>query len=390
MLKFLLIGGIFMSKQIERKVLILIPSLDEYIKEEEKIESLTKLRQEFNLIARQVSDTINRCIYKEFHSLNRFTAKFGTPRISLKIVDCKNNSYKHGIRLCLTKFDQFDFSKNFTLQTSDYEENDISHLIELVISTKQQNPTWAKSTFLNSAGEKPFQSKVTCNISSLYTILLSCMIDIYTYYIVGLPKSYEFRHRFSEYKIKYLKDLSKKDLREVYGINSKTATIPENISYLPISLKNKPTQNNLCLLKTVKDYYELIFNYIVREEYTYGFINSEIHTSDKLNEINKSIRGCIDEYQSILKKGNRNPAKYFVIYNPPLKVLDLENIKDKQLELSNAIKSELRKHDIDVHKNDSELSFYFLSKSDIPNDLFPLFPYFKWYTIDNDVNESEE
>ena len=355
---------------------------------------LSNLRQNLNLVVKQVSDTINSLIYKEFNDFGELTTTFGIPKISLNIVDFNNDSEKsqNGIRLCLTKYNEFDFARNFKLLPIDYEKKDISHLVELEINDMQEAPKWSESSIKDENGTEKFNAKITLNIQSLYSIILSFMIDIYTYYIVGLNNDFTFRANFSRLKVDYINDNFSPDIKKRYGFHSNRRTVPNRLTYISLSLKHNPSDKKLYLKETAQDYYKIIFSYVIKEKACI-IINDKTVVLKDGSIADETTKSVLDDYSGFLRKGNKKVFRYLAIYNPPFEEIGINQDEKKQEKLNEKISyllSQKGPNKISVNHYGPENCFYFLMTENIDDDIFQLFPYFDWFMIETNCGDSEE
>ncbi len=371
-----------MNNLKERKVLVLIPSLREYVDDSETMQALSTLRNELNLVISFVSETISKLIYNEFNNLNSFLARFGIPKISLNLVEaCNDTSLHSGVRICLTKYNDMVFCENFKLDKDKYREYDISHIIELEINDSIEKPKWRASSVKDINDNILFDAKVITNTSSLYDIVLSLMIDMYSYYIAGLSEEFESRSIFSNYKIQYIDSIMTPDIKEIYSIKKTEKTFPENVRYIPISLRHNPTKNKLMLSETVKDFQQIAFNYIVSKNKCYITEEKFVYDESKFNETEKTVIAKAFGHVS------SDEFAWFAVYSPLIELLGIGKDKLRQQKLITDIENYLRENSINLYHIKDTYYFYVEQQTDI---IFPLFSYFKWFSMDCTSEEGED
>lgn len=371
-----------MNNEKERKVLVLIPSLREYVDDMETMHALSTLRNELNLVISFVSETISKLIYNEFNNLNNFLARFGIPKISLNLVEaCNDISLHSGVRICLTKYNDMVFCENFILDKAKYKEYDISHIIELEINDSVEKPKWRASNFKDSSGNIVFDAKVITNTSSLYDIVLSLMIDMYSYYIAGLSQEFESRAVFSDYKIQYIDSIMTPEIKEIYSIKKTEKAFPENVNYIPISLRHNPNKNKLMLSETVKDFQQIAFNYIISKNKCRIVEEKFIYDESAYNDTEKAIISKAFNHVS------SDEFVWFAVYSPLTELLGIGKDKTRQQKLVLDIENYLRDNSINLYHIKDTYYFYVEQQTDT---IFPLFSYFKWFNMDCIAEEGED
>lgn len=380
----------------QRKVLLLIPSLDTYQNDRGKIDKLLQLRNDCNLIVQQVSNAISRQLAKNAkENLNDFEKRFGLPNIALDIADCTSADNYSGIRLCLTQLGDMDFSKNFKLNKADLKTNDITHLIEVIIDEQQDKPMWCASKRKDNNDQTPFDVTVKTNVKSLFNVVLSFMIDMYAYYIVGLSSEFEFRFNFNTHKIQFFKKRFGAEIKNAYNLPDSSEKLSDKIHYLPLSFRYYPTENDLKLADTINDYYTIIFKYIIKKN---TFNNSSQEKSFQyISEKNMDVvTNALKDYLSILAKRHNKSydTGYFAVYLPLFDKLGIKNNLNRQRRLAEDIENQLAQNGITTYKFDESGCFYFFvpecniypkrdddKSKKLRQDIFPLFSYFEWITI---------
>lgn len=374
-----------MVVNVERKVLLLLPALETYADNPETIEKIRQLRCDCNLVVKQVSKTINRLIQTtEVDRLDDFLIRFGLPDISLSIADCNQDDNHSGIRICLTRFNDLDFSNNFTMHKTEFERNDISHLIELRIKDKQSTPKWFPSDYKDTDGKQIFDVAVTADIKCLFNVILSFMVDIYAYYIIGLSKEFSFRANFSQKKIEFLNNNFGGSIKTAYNLDRNSKQISSNIHYLPLSFRHQPDATDLKLAETIKDYYQVVVDFIINEN-TYEWVSDKIvynliYTLGNNQDIINQAKADIERKYP----GEKN--KYIAVYTPPLKDLNIEDDDNQQLRLKNDIKARLKSvQEINtVSFGEQRDGLYVLIPEKIPETIIPLFSCFEWVILKTD------
>lgn len=202
-------------KKEKRSVLLFIPSLADCTELDAK-QKISMLRRSVNFSVNQVSDILTNRLFKEFSGLDKCFYERGLPQIDIQTTEDDNINSESNIRICLTKFNDFDFYNENDITIEKIQKNNISHLIELHINEKLNKISWNKSRRVDKEGNTVFDVSVTTPIVLLYKVIISIMVDIYCYYIVGLSSEYDDRRSYSRKKVRYLSEsYSKNTLKKV-------------------------------------------------------------------------------------------------------------------------------------------------------------------------------
>lgn len=338
------------SKNENRSVLLLIPELDSYINDKRIMKEITLLRREINYCVNDVMDILDNQLIKEFVGLENILCERGIPQIKLSTIDNNPLDNCSNIRICLTKFNRQDFYDGSKYNIKP-EENNISHLIELHISENYNRITWKASERKDEDGDRIFDVTVITPLKLLKRVILSIMLDIYSYYIIGLSSDFNHRREFSINKVKYLENsFGKTELREKYHLNTTTHT--KNIYYLPVSIINEPSYNGLNLDKTVRETVNVVKETMIME----------LQKSHKLYDL---IVNKLDSFEE---------TDFFFAETKSDDINDKESL---MLKLKNYTENH---KNIKIHyiKQDKEISF--LCCAGI-NDILLFYPFFNWYKI---------
>ena len=338
-----------------RSVLLLIPELQTFNGNKELIKEISELRRKIDYSVNEVEDILDKKLINEFIDLDDILCERGIPQISLKTVENDLIYNKENIRICLTKYNRHDFYKRSGFKIVRDEIDGITHLIELQINQNYNKIVWKKSEILDENNVRIFDVTVVAPLELVKEVILSIMIDIYTYYILGLSINYKLRHEYSRLKVQYLEDAyGKNKLKDIYHLSS-LGNISQDISYLPISLINKPTHEMLNIAKSVEE------NIKVIKEKLIDFL-PEHHT----------------DYDIIISKvtNNKNYNDEYVLYGE-LKRLDKNIIESIKQRFNHYIGDH---ETINIYYIEQEESIRFLCFAGI-DDILLFYPYFDWYRI---------
>ena len=356
---------------MKRKVLILFPYLENYLNNIDKRNKILELRRELNLIVSRVSDTLKLLMYREINELNNIYDISRYPDIELCISSIHDEDPTSGVRVCLTKYNDYDFLEEINFTKRDLKNKDVSHFVELDINDGQTKLKWEESKYKDSNGETLFDSKLKSNVGNLYYALLSIMIDIYAYYIVGLYGDYKYRADFSRLKIDNIKTRNNSnEIRNTYGVPRKDDLI--KLRYLPISLLFNPTSVNLRLKETIAKYSEIIQDNIL-DANTIKVENKKLsHITNSSYYQKKDIEIIIDSFDYINEKNiNYSDYNYIGIYFT----------EETKAEIEKTFKSILCKQNKMVYKKGCA---YFLCQDSV-SDNIPLFSGLYWFTLETNL-----
>ena len=220
--------------------------------------------------------------------------------------------------------------------------------------------TWKTSDRKDEGNKRIFDVTVVTPLKLLKRVILSIMLDIYSYYIIGLSSDYTHRREFSTQKVNYLDNsYGKTILREKYNLNRNTHT--DGIYYLPVSIINEPSYDCLNLDKTVRETInvvkETMISYLPKQHELFDLILSKLDNSEESD--------CF-----------------------------FAKVKDNYLHDKDSLKVKLTNY-INIHnereiiylKQDSEISF--LCTAGI-NDILLFYPYFNWYKINTEKDTEDK
>lgn len=352
---------------MKRKVLILFPYLENYLNDKNR-DDILHLRRELNLIVSRVSDTFRSLLYREINELKK-TCDIGEyPDIELCISSIHDDDPTSGVRVCLTQYNDFKFYNEINFTRDSIKKKDVSHFVELEISDAQTRIKWEESIFEDSNKETLFDVKLKSNVENLFYALLSIMIDIYSYYIVGLYNDFEFRSDFSCLKIENIQTRNNSsEIRNTYGVSRKDDL--SKLNYLPISLLFSPNNKCLKLKETVLKHFEIIQDHIldkntiaIKDMKLFEITSSFHFTESQLNSVIESFDFIND------KSVDFSEFDYIGFYFTQLSKSQIEQ-KFRIL---------LSKHKKYIYKKGC---VYFLCKNSI-SDNIPLFSDLYWFTLE--------
>lgn len=141
--------------------------------------------------------------------------------------------HPENIRICVVKFDNYDYTKNYRKLLDHYKNGkiEISHLVALYITSHQQ-----KIKFEQDASEE-FDAIISVGLDSLTKVLLAIMFDISLYHYFLLSDGFEQRRDFNRHKYKYVSELyGRPDQEELFGGDLPLLSDDIGVKlYLPIS-----------------------------------------------------------------------------------------------------------------------------------------------------------
>lgn len=224
-------------------------------------EKATTLDHDLNLITRSVNRHLNQ--------INR-SFEINNERKMIPVVECKSISdfedevteYQN-IRICLTKVNGEDYSKNYQKIIESFERTtEISHLISLSIE-QCQTVKWQS----DEAGN--FDCKIELSLDKLENVLISIMLDMMLYKYFNLSSDIAERKRFSILK----KDYILKQCRNLESVFANSRQGIENSKYLSLSYYkfvemkidefNKVDFNTILIF--IKTYWNLITDSIFKK-----------------------------------------------------------------------------------------------------------------------------
>lgn len=373
MLKCVIISLIKISGEstMKRKVLVLFPFMEKYADDIKKRNEIITLRRQINLIVSRVSDTLQSLMYREVNALDDLLGIDCYPEISLCISDINDDDFTSGVRVCLSKYKNYDFFDEINFTRNDLVQKDVSHFVELEVVDGSNKLNWEISEYKDINGGKIFDSKLKSSIDNLYSVLLSIMTDIYAYYIVGLYNSYEFRANFSRLKIEYIYTRNNPDkIRNTYGIKKDKI---RNLDYLPISLIYHPNEKQLHLKDTITCYYDIIQEYILVKNVIRFEQNNLVAIAESFPDIDSNTKENILSSFDFINKKDITLSEYSYIG-----IHFTDNSSSTIKQKINMINNENNKI---VYNKDF---IFFFCKDQITDNL-PFFPHFKWFTLEENI-----
>ena len=214
----------------QRKLLFLYPDLDDY-PDGEKRDKIFRLVNHLNYICRGANSFMTKVFKTQI-----FVKSECVPTVVMKPISKNPEKFDNpdfnGVRVCITKYDNISFDGYYKKYTTMEvrEEQDISHLISIKLSSKEQSNKkviWKKSTL------EGYDAEITLWVNELERVLSSIMLDIALYHYFNLPVEFKSRYEFGKIKIDYLeKEFSPKRMEGIYGSKSKSR---DGILYLPFA-----------------------------------------------------------------------------------------------------------------------------------------------------------
>ena len=136
----------------------------------------------------------------------------------------------HGIRLCVTSFENYNFSDKYChlISKEKLDENDVSHLLSIKLFPRSRKYSWKTSNDPN------YSAVIETGVNELEKIIISIMLDIALYHYFRLPADLPYRQSFGTIKKEFLDVSMSSNARKAhYG---STDDKRSHIRYLPISL----------------------------------------------------------------------------------------------------------------------------------------------------------
>lgn len=235
-----------------RKVLFLYPNIDDFPNEIIR-EKVVDLIDSLYYIISDANEFVARAFSSDVFVNSKYIPVIESQAIN-KAHDEVSKEDIHGLRLCVTSFDEYDFSDKYSnlISKKNLVENDISHLLSIKLYSKSKKYSWKAST------DESFSAIIETGVNELTKIVVSIMLDIALYHYFKLPKGLVYRQSFGLIKKEFLDaSLSNNEMRAVYGSSGDKR---ENIRYLSISLSfiddiDREPENIQSLLKTFTDFY---------------------------------------------------------------------------------------------------------------------------------------
>ncbi len=212
-----------------RKVLFLYPNIEDFSDNTDREKIVDLVNSLYYIIA-----DANKFVTQAFSS-DVFVNSRYIPVIEAQAVNKMQDDFCeddiHGLRLCVTSFDNCDFSDKYNklISKKKLDENDISHLLSLKLFSNSKKYSW------KACEGEAFSAVVETGVNELTQVIVSVMLDIALYHYFKLPNRLDYRQSFGLTKKDFIDaSLSKQQMKSVYG---SAADKREGIRYLPISLQ---------------------------------------------------------------------------------------------------------------------------------------------------------
>lgn len=211
-----------------RKVLFLYPNAEEFT-DKVIVEKIEDLVDSLYYIIREANEFVSRTFSSNVFVNSKYIPIIESQAIN-KVYDEVTEDDIHGLRLCVTSFDEIDFSDKYSglISKKSLDENDISHLLSIKLCSKSKKYSWRDSENEN------FSALIETGVNELAKIIICIMLDIALYHYFKLPKGLIYRQSFGLIKKEFLNaSLSNNEMKSVFGSPD---TKRSNIKYLSISL----------------------------------------------------------------------------------------------------------------------------------------------------------
>lgn len=217
------------------------------------VEKIEDLVDSLYYITREANEFVSRTFSSNVFVNSKYIPIIESQSIN-KIYDEVTEDDIHGLRLCVTSFDEIDFSDKYSelISKKSLDENDISHLLSIKLCSKSKKYSWRDSENEN------FSALIETGVNELVKIIISIMLDIALYHYFKLPKGLVYRQSFGLIKKEFLNaSLSNNQMKSVFGSPD---TKRSKIKYLSISLSyiddiDKEPQEIETLLRAFTDFY---------------------------------------------------------------------------------------------------------------------------------------
>lgn len=235
-----------------RKVLFLYPNAEDF-SDKAIVEKIEDLVDSLYYIIREANEFVSRTFSSNVFINSKYIPVIESQAIN-KVYDEVTKEDIHGLRLCVTSFDEIDFSEKYSglISKNSLDENDISHLLSIELFSKSKRYSWKESKNEN------FSALIETGVNELTKIIISIMLDIALYHYFKLPKGLVYRQSFGLIKKEFLNaSLSYNQMKKVFGSSDAKRS---NIKYLSISLSyiddiDREPQKIRSLLEAFTDFY---------------------------------------------------------------------------------------------------------------------------------------
>lgn len=236
----------------KRKVLFLYPNAEDF-SDQVIVGKIEDLVDSLYYIIREANEFVSRTFSSNVFVNSKYIPIIESQAIN-KVYDEVTEDDIHGLRLCVTSFDEIDFSDKYSglISKKNIDKNDISHLLSIKLFSKSKKYSWKTSENEN------FSALIETGVNELTKIIVCIMLDIALYHYFKLPKGLVYRQSFGLIKKEFLNaSLSNNQMKNVFGSSDANRS---NIKYLSISLSyiddiEREPQNIKSLLKAFTDFY---------------------------------------------------------------------------------------------------------------------------------------
>ena len=248
-------------KIYRRKVLFLYPNIDDLPDDNIK-EKVVDLIDSLYYIISDANEFIARAFSSDVFVNSKYIPVIEAQAIN-KAHDEVSQEDIHGIRLCVTSFDTYDFSDKYChlISKEKLDENDVSHLLSIKLFPRSRKYSWKTSNDPN------YSAIIETGVNELEKIIESIMLDIALYHYFRLPADLPYRQSFGVLKKEFLDVSMSSNARRVhYGSTDEKRS---HIRYLPISLPHVDAieKDPGEMKELLKKFTDLYYEYVIPDAY---------------------------------------------------------------------------------------------------------------------------
>lgn len=289
-----------------RIVLFLYPNVEDFPNDVIR-EKVVDLKESLYYIISDVNELVARVFSSDAFVNSKYIPVIESQAINKVYNEVKEDDI-HDIRICVTSFEDYDFSDKYChlISKEKLAKNDVSHLLSVKLFSKTKKYLWKTSE------DENYSAVIETGVNELGKVIVSIMLDIALYHYFRLPADLSYRQSFSMIKKQYL-DLSMSSIARKASFGTPDEKRLE-IRYLPISLPyvDDIQKNPDKIKELIKKFTDLYYKHVIPVAYI-DLKNNDIEfdiekqkvPSDNPEEFKKLISGIsktdIDEIIELFK-----------------------------------------------------------------------------------------